>query len=198
MYLVAKVGAANNAVVAIAEGEKYVFTIEGKMQIKDAEGFVSFIQTLSVESSSTKIRYDYDALYYGKTITLENDIDLEGISLPVPGYPKSFAGVFDGKFHTIKNARVGANGLFGFAFMGTFKNAILENIISEGALLTNYLSDGIKTISSNVTLCIIDNVTIKNCKYGAECANGLSNLIDGVVDGVDFTPIVTNIKVINS
>lgn len=65
--------------------------------------------------------------YEGKTVTLESDLDLEGITYtPIGKNGAPFKGTFDGKGHTIYNLEINTTnnyiGLFGYTSNATIKN----------------------------------------------------------------------------
>ena len=72
----------------------------------------------------------------GLTITLENDLDMEGVTMNSIGNEgHEFGGTFDGKGHTIKNLYIRSvgevSGLFGYSVVGmTVRNLILDESCS--------------------------------------------------------------------
>ena len=109
----------------------------------------------------------------GKTVVLDNDLDMSGIEFtPIgktvaayPGY--SFAGIFDGKNHTISNLKASSSdpnyaaaGLFG-TLCGTVQNVNLKNIEITS---THYAGGVAGYLGSNtgakVLNCTVDGGTI--------------------------------------
>ncbi len=108
--------------------------------------------------------------FEGKTVLLQNDIDLQNVAwTPIGNASKSFAGTFDGQNHTISNLAVSSSdqearlGLFG-TVTGTIKNFTVK-----GAKVTSEVTEG----------------------NGGRC---------GVVAGVLFAPNgnVENVKVVDA
>ena len=115
----------------------------------------------------------YNNRLSGKTVVLDNDLDMSGIEFtPIgktvsnyPGY--SFAGIFDGQNHTISNLKASSNdpnyaaaGLFG-TLLGTVKNVNLKDIEITS---THYAGGVAGYLGSNtgakVLNCTVDGGTI--------------------------------------
>ena len=115
----------------------------------------------------------YNNRLSGKTVVLDNDLDMSGIEFtPIgktvsnyPGY--SFAGIFDGQNHTISNLKASSNdpnyaaaGLFG-TLLGTVKKVNLKDIEITS---THYAGGVAGYLGSNtgakVLNCTVDGGTI--------------------------------------
>lgn len=109
----------------------------------------------------------------GKTITLENDIDLAGYNWTTIGTGSrdamqdegdnsgSFQGIFDGQNHTISGLTISISGTSdddptGVGFFGTTNDATICNVIFEGANVTS----GTNTVG--VAVGYAQNTTITN------------------------------------
>ena len=121
--------------------------------------------------------------FSGKTIKLNNDIDLLGTVhnesgvfwTPIGTYDNYFAGTFDGQEHTISNMTVNAtvdnSGLFGCVSGATIRNVILDSSCSVTSTANNV--GGIAGVTYNETL--IENV-VNNGNV-----SGTSNYVGGIV-----------------
>lgn len=99
--------------------------------------------------------------FAGKTITLNNDIDLEGLEWTPIGYNAGFCGNFDGDNHTIANLNCKISNGQGIGFIGKLNNkGIVENLILENAEIA-----GKKYVAGIVGWSPWgSDVTIRNCK----------------------------------
>ena len=86
--------------------------------IESKDQFMTFVETIAATAGGSD------------SYTLKNDIDLGGAELPVV---ESFAGKFDGKGHTIKNATINDN-LF-TVVSGTFSNVKLSGVTLKNSLI---------------------------------------------------------------
>ena len=77
--------------------------------------------------------------YSGSTVTLANDIDMNGVTdFPIIGFygkATDFRGVFDGKGYRIKNLNITTSsiryaGLFGYSWSCTIKNVVIDSSCS--------------------------------------------------------------------
>jgi len=159
--------------------------------------------------------------FFGKTITLTNDINMGGESYMVDGklrfYPigytkdgyagTPFKGIFDGAGHKISNVRqrtwdmIGtydgtyynaAMGVFGYVVNATIKNLTIDNFSCESEF-------GTAGVVANCAdgKCHFENIAIINCKpytYNNNCAGILAT--DGGDEGNEF--YFKNITVDNS
>ena len=87
--------------------------------IKDKDQVLMFISTIAATAGASD------------SYTLENDIDLEGAVIEAAA--EAFAGAFDGKGHTLKNATFEA-GLF-TAMSGSFKNVKFSGVTLKNSLI---------------------------------------------------------------
>lgn len=88
--------------------------------IDDKDAFLQFVSGIAATSGASDV------------ITLEKDLDLGGAEIPVS---EAFAGQFDGKGHTIKNAVVPEH-LFK-ELSGSFKNVTLSGFKLSNSLIDN-------------------------------------------------------------
>ncbi|MCH5172630.1 MAG: fibronectin type III domain-containing protein [Bacteroidales bacterium] len=105
----------------IVTPEKPAFTPD----ITTAEQFITFVTTIAATAAGSD------------SYTLENDIDLGGEALPAI---EAFAGKFDGKGFTIKNATVSDN-LF-TTVSGTFSNVTLSGFTMQNGLIGKVTASG--------------------------------------------------------
>lgn len=128
--------------------------------------------------------------FEGKTITLQNDIDLglkdeqgNPISFEPIGNKATFSGVFDGNGHTINNlyqsgwafgyewGKYGSIGLF-----GEVKDATIKNVIINGYEAQIEGGDIGGITGSATGTCVFENIQIKNSKFGTY-NNGIGGII---------------------
>lgn len=130
----------------------------------------------------------YNNRLSGKTVVLDNDLDMSGIEFtPIgktvanyPGY--SFAGVFDGQNHTISNLKASSNdpnhaaaGLFG-TLLGTVKNVNLTNVEITS---THYAGGVAGYLGSNT------GAKVLNCTVNGGTITSTPELIGGKYDNGD-------------
>ena len=101
-----------------------------------------------------------NSIYKGKTIVLDNNIDLGGRTVKgIGGISTNFAGVFDGQGYTISNFKVDSTensyyaGLFNqVSHGGTIKNLTVKNATIVGNSMVGAVASS------------LDNAVIDNCK----------------------------------
>ncbi|MGN0195805.1 MAG: DUF6562 domain-containing protein [Candidatus Cryptobacteroides sp.] len=124
----------------------------------------------------------------GKTVLLDNDIDMSGIEFTPIGYTissyanDSFAGVFDGQGYTISNLKASSNvanyaaaGLFG-TLTGTVKNVNLKDVEITS---THYAGGVVGYISNN------SGANVQNCTVVGGTVTSMAEQIEGVYDNGD-------------
>ncbi len=148
----------------------------GNWTIYTAQGLVAFRD--AVNEGNT---------FIGKTVALDADIDLSGISwVPIGIYiynntSKLFKGTFDGGNHTISNLHLDVSksytGLFSYIYESTVKNLTLNNVTcTEG---TNEHIGGICGYS--------DRSTVSNCVVNGDITGG--NNVGGICGYSDCSAI---------
>ena len=146
-------------------------------EIKNAEELAGLAQIVNSGTDN----------FYGNTVTLTDDINLEGsIWTPIgyapnglPTVAKRFQGTFDGADHTIRNMKVDANigaGLFGAAF-GEGAGATIQNVkidkadvtaVGKAGAIVGHLYGSIYNCSvTNTTITCIDETAEDGDKVGA-------------------------------
>jgi len=129
---------------------------------------------------------NYGNTYEGKYVSLDADIDLDGINwIPIGNDTNYFCGIFNGQDHIIKNMSIKANtpeanqfaGLFGGIKKATVKNLVMENVKIDvvGAKVRAAAVVGIAhSNSENRTDAKIffENITVKGCDIKAESKAG--------------------------
>ena len=182
----------------------YVEDADGNVEISSAEG----LAWLAVKTNG--LHNQQKNSFYGKTVTLKSDINLEGYRwFPIGNYNLSwdaygqmvdasgdtlwgFAGTFDGENHTISNIYMNTNnehasGLFGFVYLGRVKNVILNGgliIGGGGGGLIDY-ADGCYEISN----CHSSVTVHSNGRTGDYMYTGYAGSLCGKVT---FNTIVSN------
>jgi hypothetical protein len=178
-------------------GNAYYITFSGAgapLEVNDARWYEP--------SQSTRVFNDEAEIveYFSNLSQLTEDLDFNNILLtapisPAPGYLSSRSvelapGVFDGNFHTIKNARV-TNGLFDVVPAGaTLRNLQLENI----TLYTGPVDD--RAIDCAGLLTPVNRGTIENIMlkgnntvstHNAAYVGGLAGVNKGTISAVTIT-----------
>lgn len=126
--------------------------------------------------------------FAGKTVTLENDINLSGVAWnPIGGssissYPGNnlFKGIFDGQNHIISNLTVSASGIYATAglFGATYGEATIKNVVLENAHISStHYAGGILGYETNRTSII--NCTVKNSTITSAAENSSGNWDNG-------------------
>lgn len=110
-----------------------------------------------VDSASRLVEIFNDPLATQTSITLNNDIDLNGIYLPTIG---TYKATFNGNGYSIKNY-TGCNGLFAYTNGSTIKNLKIEN-----ANLTN--SNINQNSFSGILIGNAQNTLIENCSVNGK------------------------------
>lgn len=164
--------------------------------IANLDGLIAFRQ--SVNNKTT---------YSGKTIQLDADIDMTGISwLPIGGGTTEdtdtsetwqnyyFAGTFDGKSHVISNLKVTLTkedsrmsnrvGLFGFVNGGTVKDLVIANVdLTGGWHVAPVAGRGVNATFSGITVRGTVNVDAVGYASGLVANAYTGNVRDCVVNG---------------
>ena len=124
--------------------------------------------------------------FEGKTIYLDNDLDLSGIQWTPIGngsnFDRYFAGTFDGQYHKITNLHHHStgdelirNGLFGVVSDGgTLKNLLVidaDIVSNDGSLLAGILADW------------VDGGTVENCYTSGKIENNVGDKMVGGLIG---------------
>ncbi|MBE5734513.1 MAG: hypothetical protein E7347_05650 [Clostridiales bacterium] len=119
---------------------------------------------------------DAGETFEGKTIKLENDIDLslgeDDCFDPIGSYrhDKAFKGTFDGQGHTIYNLQQNTwaldNGYYyndcGLGLFGAVEDATIKNLTLDGAEISgeSAICGGIVAVAGGE--CVFENITVKN------------------------------------
>ena len=127
-----------------------------------------------------------NSIYKGKTIVLDNNIDLGGRTVKgIGGISANFAGVFDGQGYTISNFKVDSTensfyaGLFNqVSHGGTIKNLTVKNATIVGNSMVGAVASS------------LDNAVIDNCKAIDCTLIGVKKV--GAVVGYSAGSTVTN------
>ena len=127
-----------------------------------------------------------NSIYKGKTIVLDNNIDLGGRTVKgIGGISTNFAGVFDGQGYTISNFKVDSTensyyaGLFNqVSHGGTIKNLTVKNATIVGNSMVGAVASS------------LDNAVIDNCKAIDCTLIGVKKV--GAVVGYSAGSTVTN------
>ncbi|MCI5497072.1 MAG: hypothetical protein MR412_00565, partial [Firmicutes bacterium] len=114
-----------------------------------------------VNTASQLIQIFNDPLATQTSITLNNDIDLNGIELPSIGtVNKGYRATFNGNGHSIKNY-IGKNGIFAYTNGATIKNLTIKN-----ANLTN--ANIFQNSFSGILIGNAQNTSVENCSVNGE------------------------------
>ena len=156
---------------------------ETEFTLTTAQQFAGFAKLL--DESETMSLYNEDeeeirSIFYGKTITLESDLDLgikdengEYICFdPIGSYRKEkvFDGTFDGNGHTIFNLYQNTwelnNGYYyndlGLGLFGLLNNATIKNLTIDGADISGESALCGTIAATAYGECTFENITIKN------------------------------------
>lgn len=123
--------------------------------------------------------------YEEKTVTLESDLDLEGITYtPIGENGEPFKGTFDGKGHTIYNLEINTTnnyiGLFGYT-----SNATIKNVgIASGEITST------KGYVGAIVGYATETLTVENCYNKANITG--TNHIGGIVGFVSGEVTIKN------
>lgn len=135
-----------------------------------------------------------DTWSMGKTIVLENDIDLSDIDFePIP----IFRGVFNGKGHTISGVNISSKGSYQGLFRYIQKEGRVENLNAKGRITpsgTGEFAGGIAgELSGTIINCTFNGTVIANSYVGGICGyvtqSGIikSSCAYGSVTGKSYT-----------
>ena len=151
---------------------------ESEYHITTAEQLAGLAQLVNDKTASVS--------FEGKTICLDNDLDLSGIQWTPIGngsnFDRYFAGTFDGQYHKITNLHHHStgdelirNGLFGVVSDGgTLKNLLVidaDIVSNDGSLLAGILADW------------VDGGTVENCYTSGKIENNVGDKMVGGLIG---------------
>lgn len=108
--------------------------------------------------------------YAAYSVTLNNDLDLNGKAWTGIGNKTAYSGTFDGKNHTVKNLK---GTLFNNIQSGQVKNVVIDNaqIFRTGAVANQITSGG-----------LIENVTVnENCTFNTSNTSRVGGIVSFVV-----------------
>ena len=146
-----------------------------------------------VNTASQLIQIFNDPLATQTSITLNNDIDMNGIDLPSIGTAnKGYRATFNGNGHSIKNYN-GSNGLFAYTNGATIKNLKIDN-----ANLTN--SNINQNSFSGILIGNAQNTLVENCSVNGEIniissANICIGGISGYAKSVAIRNCLSNVNI---
>ena len=163
-------------------------------EIKTAEDLVAFAESVNAGNS-----------YAGKTVTLTDNIDLQGAYWEPIGTKKMFQGTFDGGEHEISNFKVVQANMYGNGFFSNTSGATIKNLTISDALVAGFNGSywgnvyGILTAYTYGTTNI-ENVHVKDSTiwgYGKVSAiigmaadpNGVTTVKDCSVDNVTINAV---------
>lgn len=130
--------------------------------------------------------------YEGKTIKLENDIDLSSVCganvngeeiswEPIGNTETPFKGTFDGNYHTIDHLYINTDklnpGLFGYNY------GIIENVKVSGSVISTNDAAGISAINSESIINCINNVDVTVTVAGNVGGISMFAYEDSIIDG---------------
>ena len=159
-------------------------------QIQETEISEDMQISTKEQLESFRDRVNNGATYEGRTITLQNDIDLQGNEdnqwIPIGRSSTiAFKGTFDGNHHTIKNIYIDTTedyqGLFGVA-----QNATIENVTLTG----NIANTGNR--SGGMVGLLKANATVINCHNEATIYSAEGNRVGGIVGYMEPYSTVLN------
>lgn len=161
-----------------ADTSWYVHETESEYHITTAEQLAGLAQLVNDKTASVSFK--------GKTIYLDNDLDLSGSQWTPIGNGdnnvRHFAGTFDGQYHKITNLRHShtgdeliGNGLFGVVSNGgALKNLLVIDAdidSNDGSLLAGILADW------------VNGGTVENCYTSGKIENNVGNKMVGGLIG---------------
>ena len=161
-----------------ADTSWYVHETESEYHITTAEQLAGLAQLVNDKTASVSFK--------GKTIYLDNDLDLSGSQWTPIGNGdtnvRHFAGTFDGQYHKITNLRHShtgdeliGNGLFGVVSDGgTLKNLLVidaDIASNDGSLLAGILADW------------VNGGTVENCYTSGRIENNVGDKMVGGLIG---------------
>ena len=149
-----------------------------EFQISTAEGLVKFSQLGQTNPFS------------GKTLYMICDIDMSGFSYTPP---VSFAGIFDGGFHSVKCLKVTTNDA-NCGFIGKLTSGgVIRNLGMEGCVFTATCSKDSWRAGSIVG--VMDRATVENCWSSSDVtiSGGYHSLsVGGIAGGMHNGGIIKN------
>lgn len=105
-----------------------------------------------------------NSIYKGKTIVLDNNIDLGGRTVKgIGGISTNFAGVFDGQGYTISNFKVDSteNSLYAGLFNQVSHGGTIKNLTVKNATIVGNSMVG--AVASSLDNAVIENCKVINC-----------------------------------
>jgi len=154
-----------------AEEKPEIAVVE--LSISTAEEFIAFAENCRLDSYSQNL-----------VVTLEKDIDLNGISFePVP----IFSGSFDGKNHTISGFSIAADGSVQGLFRYLTATAVVRNLSVKGDIHPGGSRNQIGAIAGQ------SEGQILNCIFTGQLSGG--DYVGGIVGINTITGIIENCKV---
>ena len=160
-----------------ADTSWYVHETESEYHITTAEQLAGLAKLVNDKTASVS--------FEGKTIYLDNDLDLSGCQWTPIGngsnFDRYFAGTFDGQYHKIMNLRHSytgdeliRNGLFGVVSDGgTLKNLLVIDAdidSNDGSLIAGILADW------------VNGGTVENCYTSGKIENNVgSKFVGGLI-----------------
>ena len=157
--------------------------------LKNAEEFAGFAQLVTNGNN-----------FYGKTVTLEKDINLNSIQWSGIGKSgKPFAGTFDGKSHTVSNvyynsaSAVTGYGLFRYVGNGceidhlTIDGFVLSSAAGSSTQLGSLI--GGTTVDSNALYIHVNSCAVKNATFNVNSATRIGGLVGYLVLGKSDTEL---------
>ena len=127
--------------------------------------------------SNCKVDFDEDGKgdsvnFSGKTVVLENDIDMSGVKnwLSI-GAKSKFQGTFDGQDHTISNFTSISDGfllsngsLYGNGFFGNLDGATIKNVAFDNAVVKCVVSGNVfgVAVAYSYGNSVLENISVKN------------------------------------
>ena len=160
-------------------GQVQVTGISEDMQISTKEELASF-----------RDRVNNGATYEGRTITLKNDIDLQGNVdnqwIPI-GRDDSivFKGIFDGDNHVIRNIYIDTTENFQGLF-GCVQDATIKNITVTGSIVNTGIRSG------GIVGLTMGNTVIMNCHNEATIYSAQGNRVGGIVGYMEQDTFLLN------
>lgn len=178
-----------------ANGNYNVYVLDSNEEYKIAQIQITEISedmqiSTKEELASFRDRVNNGATYEGRTITLQNDIDLQGSAdnqwIPI-GRDESivFKGTFNGNKHVIRNIYIDTTDAFQGLF-GSVQDATIKNITVTGNIVNS--GDWVGGIASS----LLGNTEIINCHNEINIQNLNSYYIGGVVGVINRQSTVKN------
>lgn len=165
-------------VIALALMPGFVFSEENLIYIKNADDLIQLSKDCS-----------FDQWSRGKTVILDNDIDLKNLEFtPIP----IFGGLFDGNDHTISGLNIKVEGSNQGLFRYLEEGAIVRDLSVEGSVLPSGEKSIVGGLAGN------NKGTLENCEFkglvkGKDTIGGLvgwnnstGQIIDSYFDGIIY------------